>query len=73
MGRVVEERAAVRRELDVVQVRRRWPCILRRAEDERLLRFVIIIINGARRGGLREERSRRCFENDTRGARAFSD
>jgi hypothetical protein len=45
VGRVVEERAAVRRELDVVQVvRRRWPCILRRAEDERLLRFVIIII-----------------------------
>ena len=45
MGRVVEERAAVRRELDVVQVvRRRWPCILRRAEDERLLGLVIIVV-----------------------------
>ena len=45
VGRVVEERATVRRELDVVQVvRRRRPRVLRCAEDERLLGLVIIVV-----------------------------
>ena len=45
VGRVVEERAAVGRELDVVQVvRRRRPRVLRRAEHERLLGLVIIVV-----------------------------
>ena len=45
VGRVVEERAAVGRQLDVVQVvRRRRPRVLRCAEDERLLGLVIIVV-----------------------------
>ena len=45
VGRVVEERAAVGRKLDIVQVvRRRWPGILRRAEHKRLLGLVIIVV-----------------------------
>ena len=46
VGRVVEERAAVGRELDVVEVMRRCRRSqgLRRAEHERLLGLVIVII-----------------------------
>ena len=45
VGRVVEERAAIRRELDVVQVvRRRRPRVLRRTEHKRLLGLVIIVV-----------------------------
>ena len=45
VGRVVEEHAAIRRELDVVQVvRRRRPRVLRRTEHKRLLGLVIIVV-----------------------------
>ena len=45
VGRVVEEHAAIRRELDVVQVvRRHRPRVLRRTEHKRLLGLVIIVV-----------------------------